>query len=285
MIVLGVIALVVCIPLLIGGVALAAIFGPDGTFETGNERIDTATRGLVSAVAEISSDAPVDRGDITLKLQLTSASDQALFVGVGPAADVSTYLGGVNVERIDDFEFGPFRYSKTEQAGERVPDPPGAQTFWVARAEGTGEQQLSWDLRSGTYQVVVMNADGAPGVDVTGKIGVGISWIFPVAIALLIVGALLLVGGILLVVFGAKRRRLPEGQYGVPPIGYSPYPGQPGYQPGYQPGAGQALGQAPGQAAPPWTPPPAAPAPPPTAPTPPPLKPGDPLPPPPPPSP
>ena len=201
--------------------------------------------------------------------KLLSASDKPLFVGVGPAADVTAYLAGVNVERVDDFDFAPFRYRKTELPGERAPDPPGDQTFWVAQAEGGGEQRLSWDLRSGTYQVVVMNADGSPVVDVTGSIGVSISWIFPLAVGLLIVGVLLLAAGILLIVFGAKRRPLPDGQ--APPIGYSPYPGQPAWTP-------------PGTAGPqpPWTPPPAVPSP--TAPVPPRLAPGSPLPPPPPPS-
>jgi hypothetical protein len=115
-----------------------------------------------------------------------------------------------------------------------------------------------------------MNADGSPVVDVTGSIGVSISWIFPLAVGLLIVGALLLAAGILLIVFGAKRRPLPAGQPGA--IGYSPYPGQPGWT-------------APGTAGPqpPWTPPPASPGA--TAPTPPArLEPGSPLPPPPPPT-
>ena len=266
MIVVGIIALVLAVPILIGGVALAAIFGTDGRFESGHEQIETPTRGLVSAVADISADAPIDRGDVALELELLSASEKPLFVGVGPAADVTAYLAGVNVERVDDFDFAPFRYRKTELPGEREPDPPGDQTFWVAQVEGSGEQHLSWDLRSGTYQVVVMNADGSPVVDVTGSIGVSISWIFPLAVGLLIVGALLLAAGILLIVFGAKRRPLPAGQPGA--IGYSPYPGQPGWT-------------APGTAGPqpPWTPPPAAPSP--TAPTPPArLEPGSSLPPP-----
>ena len=214
MIVVGIIALVLAVPILIGGAALAAIFGTDGRFESGDEQIETSTRGLVSAVADISADAPIDRGDIALELELLSASEKPLFVGVGPAADVTAYLAGVNVERVDDFDFAPFRYRKTELPGERVPDPPGDQTFWVAQVEGSGEQRLSWDLRSGTYQVVVMNADGSPVVDVTGSIGVSISWIFPLAVGLLIVGALLLAAGILLIVFGAKRRPLPAGTAG-----------------------------------------------------------------------
>ena len=259
MIVLGIIALVLCVPLLIGGIALAVIFGTDGTYTTGNERISTDTRALVSAVADISSDSPVDRdlAGVRLLLDLTSTSEKPLFVGVGRAGDVSRYLDNVNIERIDNFELSPFRYSSTPLPGTAVPEPPAEQTFWVARSVGTGEQSLSWRLRTGTYQVVVMNADGSAGVNVTGSIGIKIPWIFWVALGLLIVGVILLVGGVLLVVFGAKRRRVkgPPGQlgqpvqpgqapYGTVPVGYSPVPGQ-GFPPPATPGA-----------SPPWAPPP-----------------------------
>ena len=64
MIVVGIIALVLAVPILIGGVALAAIFGTDGRFESGHEQIETSTRALVSAVADISADAPIDRGGV-----------------------------------------------------------------------------------------------------------------------------------------------------------------------------------------------------------------------------
>jgi hypothetical protein len=284
MIVLGIVALVLCIPLLLGGIALAVIFGTDGSYETNQEHITTSTRALVSAVTEISKGSPAGRdlAGIRLQLHLTSASDQPLFIGIGRAGDVSKYLDGVNVDRIDDFQFAPFRYRKTELPGDSVPPPPDEQTFWVASTQGTGQQQLNWRLRTGTYQVVVMNADSSAGVDVTGTLGVKIPWIFWVALGLLIVGLILLAGGILLIVFGAKRRP-PKPQ----PVGYTPYPGQPiGYAP-YpgQPGAppyGQPV--APGAPPPggPWTPPPAPPgSPAPVSPAPPGPRPGDPLPPPP----
>ena len=86
MIVLGIIALVLCVPLLLGGIVLAVIFGTDGTYTTGDEHLTTPTRALVSAVADISSDSPVDRdlAGVRLLLDLTSSNERPLFVGVGP---------------------------------------------------------------------------------------------------------------------------------------------------------------------------------------------------------
>ena len=208
----------------------------------------------MSAAADISSDSPVDRdlAGVRLLIDLTSAKERPLFVGVGRAGDVTRYLDDVSVTRIDDVELSPFRYRPLELPGTREPGSPDEQTFWVAKSVGTGEQDLSWRLRTGTYQVVVMNADGSAGVDVTGSIGVKIPWIFPVALGLIIVGVLLLAGGVLLVVFGSKRRPVAGagGPGGAVPVGYSPVPGQ-----GFPPPSGPSATQA-------WSPPPAAPSPP-----------------------
>ena len=206
MIVLGIIALVLCVPLLLGGIVLAAIFGADGTYTTGNEHLSSQGHAIVSAAADISGDSPVDRdlAGVRLLVNLTSSKEQPLFVGVGRAGDVTRYLDDVSLTRIDDVQLSPFRYRPLELPGTREPGPPDEQTFWVAKSVGTGEQDLSWRLRTGTYQVVVMNADGSASVDVTGSVGVKIPWIFPVALGLIVAGVLLLTAGVLLVVFGGE---------------------------------------------------------------------------------
>ncbi len=277
MIVLGIIALVLCLPLLIGGAALAIVFGPDGRFTSGTEQINTTSRALVSATADVSGDTPGhDVAGVKLRLQLASTNGKQLFVGIGPASDVTQYLDGVDRERIDNVRFAPFRYQLTPVPGTKTPPPPGEQSFWAAKAQGSGQQTIDWEIKTGTYQVVVMNSDGSPSVQVSGRLGIEIPWIFPVALALLAVGLVFLVGGILLVVFGAKRRPLPPGQvpYGTPGYPYAypgaPYPGAPYPGAPYPPGT-----VPPGQ-----MPPPPSPAPPDT----PPARPGDPLPPPPPPA-
>ena len=49
--------------------------------------------------------------------------------------------------------------------GDRSAGAPGAQRFWAASAQGGGTQALTWDVEDGDWSVVVMNADGSPGVD------------------------------------------------------------------------------------------------------------------------
>ena len=48
---------------------------------------------------------------------------------------------------------------------------PGTQDFWVASATGSGARTLVWDPADGSWTVVVMNADGRPGIDVGADLG------------------------------------------------------------------------------------------------------------------
>jgi hypothetical protein len=249
MLVLGIIMIVISALVLLGSIGVAVIFGPDGTLTTDTEQLQTDSHALVSAAAEIDRGAPIGGSDANADLTVTveSSNEKPVFIGVGRAADVSAYLDGVSAERIEEVSWPGFRFTKVPVPGTREPEPPGEQQFWVSKVEGPGQQKLRWEITTGTYQVVVMNGDASAGIDVRGSLGLKIGWVFWAAIIGIVIGALLLAGGILLTVFGAKRRPLQPGDpgYGVP-VGYAPYPGQPGYgqppygQPGYQPQPGYA---------------------------------------------
>ncbi len=89
-----------------------------------------------------------------------------MFVGIVPVEDVESYLSGVAYTVVTDPRFEPFDVTYQDAPGGNVPTAPAAQQFWVASAEGTGTRQLEWDLRDGTWTVVVMNADGSAGIGV-----------------------------------------------------------------------------------------------------------------------
>src|SRR5690606_37876625 len=87
--------------------------------------------------------------------------------------------------------------------GEQAPAPPGDQTFWVAQASGPGTQTLEWEAESGRWAVVLMNADGSPGVQSAVEMG-GRSDLLPVLIGVLLAGGLgILLVGIALILGGA----------------------------------------------------------------------------------
>ena len=212
-IVVGAVVTLIGLGLAVGGVALMAIFGSDGIYDAPRERIDTATHALVSEPVELEHGAPFnsDFGDVTVRLRARASEDRDIFLGVGPAQAVDDYLRGTSYDVVKDWRYGGEgdAITKTRVEGESSPTPPTERSFWTVKASGSGDEQIAWKLRSGTYRLVVMNADGSAGVDVRGKWGVEIPWIFPLGIGLLVAGFVALLLGIILLVVGIRSRSRP----------------------------------------------------------------------------
>jgi hypothetical protein len=139
-----------------------------------------------------------------VRIRVTPANaDSALFVGIGPADEVDRYLTGVSHTVISDFWT-----NGVEAVGGGTPgSAPGAQDFWAASATGPGAQTLTWDPANGSWTVVVMNADGRPGVDVRADLGAEYPALLGIAIGALVMGTLLLVVGGFLIAGAIRRSR------------------------------------------------------------------------------
>jgi hypothetical protein len=126
-----------------------------------------------------------------------------IFIGIGPRSDVATYLSDVKHSEITDVRFNPFRAQYREVPGAKAPAPPAQQGFWAASATGPGLQELKWDLRSGVWEVVIMNADASSPVAVDLQAGARSDLLWPIFLGLLIGGIVLLAAGMPLIVAGA----------------------------------------------------------------------------------
>ncbi len=62
---------------------------------------------------------------------------------------------------------------------------------------------MRWEPESGSWAVVVMNADGSPGVDVDVQLGARASWVLPLSLALFVTGLGLAAAAVALIAFGA----------------------------------------------------------------------------------
>ena len=144
-----------------------------------------------------------------VRIRVTSADPQTpVFVGIGPSEAVARYVAGTSHSLISDF------WSEDVQAvpGGTATSPPGEQDFWAASATGSGTQTVNWDAANGDWSVIVMNADGSPGVDVRADLGATLPSLLGIAIAGLAIGAVLLLVGALLLVGSIRRiRRGPRG--------------------------------------------------------------------------
>lgn len=192
----------------------------DGFFTSSTERYASGGYAVTSQEIDLGTAGEAgwatDVGDLArVRIRgLDAGTGQPLFIGIGPRDAVETYLSGVPASEVADVHLDPFRVDYTDRPGTRAPAPPASQGFWVARSAGTGRQTLEWDVRGGTWMLVVMNAGAARGVVADLSFGVKVDVLEPIAIGLLVAGLLLLAGGVTMLVFGlrgAARGPAPPG--------------------------------------------------------------------------
>jgi hypothetical protein len=194
-----------------GGTTLAVLVGGDGWIESDSGRLNTPTYALVSEVADIADEDPDgadfidDLDDFRLRFEAESSSgSRDVFIGVGRAGDVSQYLAGVEHDVVNDIEFDDLQIDTTLVAGDDEPESPGDQDFWVDSISGSGRQELDWEVRSGSYRFVVMNADASRGVDVDAQFALKIPYAMQIAIGLIVVGAVVLVLGVIIILLAVR---------------------------------------------------------------------------------
>ena len=221
-----------------GGSALSWAYATqrdgDGYFTTPTHRFGSGSRAISSEQLDLHTDAgpsawdPFSNDFAKVRLRVTSRAGGNVFVGIGPEADVDRFLAGVahdEIDRIDSGRVGrrailpgagKFRITYLPRSGERAPADPNSQSFWVARANGAGTQEMRWSVSSGRWAVVIMNSDGRTGVDVDAKLGVRIAGSGAIAIGLLLAGLATLLAAVGLIVFGAHgAHSTPTSQRGV----------------------------------------------------------------------
>jgi hypothetical protein len=192
----GIVLLLGAIVVAAGGAVLWQTGKSDGGYiSSDTHRFDTTSHAIVTENFKVDSDVPrwlIARTRITA----TSSDGKPVFIGVARKRDVDAYLANVSRSQIRNLEYGSFRVDYTNRGGTASPARPASRSIWAASTSGTGDQQLTWRIRSGQWRVVLMNADGSSGVSADVKVGGTINHVL--AAALGITG-----GGLLILLFGA----------------------------------------------------------------------------------
>jgi hypothetical protein len=160
------------------------------------------------------------RGQLTLRVTARDAGGGPIFVGIAPQEQTATYLRGVAQDQLRDFEFTSSRIETVAVPGQGMPAAPAIQTFWIASEQGTGPQMLTWPAAEGRWSLVVMNPDGAAGVAVITTAGASIGFLTPIAIGLLVVGALFLLVTVAAAMAGTGTDAGVERHSGAPAARY-----------------------------------------------------------------
>jgi hypothetical protein len=102
----------------------------------------------------------------SLKTTLTSTG---YFVGVASTNEVKNYLSSVTYSKITDFDFkfdGTFGVIQSpdlvhvDSSSDLTANKPTDQTFW----ETSSQNSVTWEVKSGSYSIVIMKADGTTGI-------------------------------------------------------------------------------------------------------------------------
>ncbi|HET6394232.1 MAG TPA: hypothetical protein VFG13_15500 [Blastococcus sp.] len=235
-VVLGALLLLPALGLVAGGGVLlwADTWGrdDDGYLFTATDEFSSAGHALMSDRIELETDAdwvPLSAALGTARLEVTGTdTSDDLFLGVGPTSDVEAYLAGVERTVIDDLGLDTSAADQVLLPGGAPAEPPTEQGFWTVEASGTGTQQLTWEPAEGSWTLVIMNADGSPGVAVDARIGATTPALGGLAWGLLGVGLFLCLVATLVLVLAARRPSAAPGTpygtpYGAPPAGPPPY--------------------------------------------------------------
>ncbi len=191
----------------ISGGALLALFGSDRVLSSGEHRVSTPTTALVADLGKITN---VDgfqyvTGSPTLHVTADNVGEGPVFIGIGRVDEVDRYLADVATDRVADLELSPFELNTVRHDGSGTPGAPAEQNIWVASSTSR-DAELSWEIRDGHYEVVMMNADGSANVQAQTRIGVSLQ--DSTALWAIVIGsgvAIMLIGGV--VVIAASRRR------------------------------------------------------------------------------
>ena len=171
----------------LSGVVSFLVLGQDrednNFYVTDSYRFERSSRAIISEDAEILTDAPewivdllVDPVDVRIDSSTTGSTE--LFVGVARSIDVERYLAGVTHDEVTNLDFDESVLTSTDYTsheGTEEVAAPASQPFWEASSQGTTNESLEWSLDSGDWTIVVMNADGSPGVSADLAFGARVS--------------------------------------------------------------------------------------------------------------
>jgi hypothetical protein len=236
LIVLGAIFILCGLGAAIPATFLIGLGGNDGGITSGYETLGSSTPALVSETEHVSSGGNVPTsglGATTITLKARNA-DEPIFLGVARANDVERFLDGVAYDEVRDLDIRPLRVTTTRHDGASSAPPPEDEDFWLASATGDSPT-LEWLVEeSGTYRLVMMNADGSAGPSAELQLGVEIEGLRGLGIGAIVAGALSFLIGLALLIWGIRTRVPPRpaaatGYPGGTPSGYPPpqYPSTP----------------------------------------------------------
>ena len=220
------IAAVIGVPMVIGSFALAvgggialAVPDDDGWISAGPVRLQTDSAALVGDDLQIDFGGTVadgrtfvSWGEIPAEIEITSRNGKDVFVGIATQQDARAYLDGVALDRLTSFDHD---HDVEHVLGTYQAIPPTETDIWVASSTNG---VLEWDIHSGDWAIVAVNADGSPGLDVGVTGSAKIPFLTAIGVVFIALGVLGMTAGSLLTYYGVRRVKDPRQTASTPPV-------------------------------------------------------------------
>jgi hypothetical protein len=218
-IVIGALLLVVALPSALTGLGLVGGVGDGSRFDIPIAEVQAPAEVVAVSSPEIDLTGitvPSWLADTTITLDVDGpVAGEPLFGGIASAGDVAAYLDGAAVATVDVVEDASgsiqvdgdglaLRYDVT--AGSESLPVPGDQDFWIDSSEDGRLRIALGDLSGRRTVLVLMRADGRPGIagDIEGSLRSPLLW--TVGIVLFIGGLIGSAIGIVLILVGVLRK-------------------------------------------------------------------------------
>lgn len=188
-------------------------------FSTWNFEVQKDSHGIVLEPDGIEFDGQWDMGEIGLFKILADMNniENELFIGAAPVEDIRSYLDGVKYDKMTALWIFPPRADYQRFDGKQVPADPASQEFWIDTSYGTGTKTLIWDPEHDQATVLIMNADGSDGLDLSVQVKTMVGILFIAGVINVMVGVFILLLSLMAILYAG---RAPNVVYPRPLITY-----------------------------------------------------------------
>lgn len=172
--------------------------------ESGDKAVSTTTSNDFLMINRITSKVKASNND----------PSKEIFIGIGKDSDVESYLSGIEYHEmpfLQDDTLPIVIRTESRHSGSSQPTNPQAEVFWIASAYGQGTQAAEWEYDDSDYSIVLMNADGSAGVNISAATSSksSPSWLVW-GIVYVLVGVVALAVGITFVYITKIRKQTPK---------------------------------------------------------------------------
>lgn len=183
----------------VGGVALVALVGADGSVGIAPTRLIGSGYAITLPQLDVPS-LPAGQ-HVTLDVALQQG-DRPMFLGIGPSTDVDAYLRDVPIDVIEQID-QPGAARTSSVTGDALPASPEAQPFWAITATGDAPS-ISWTAEPGAWTLVVMATPPRRALNVTATGSVTLPVLGPLGFVLLAIAVAVLAAGAWVIVRAAR---------------------------------------------------------------------------------